>query len=178
MRIAISPGHGMNGQGGVDPGAVNETLGFAEHPQAIFLVQALAEHARLAGIDVFMLPAPLPLLEKVQRVNQRHGDTPFDWAIEVHFNSFADPSAHGTEVCYLSQGNEGPAARVSQALSWALCTEDRGPKKRRNLMWLRSTLPPALLVETLFLSNNVEAEKINDPAFRGAVAAAIVQGLR
>ena len=86
-------------------------------------------------------------------MNEIHGTSRFDWAIEIHFNSALNPKAKGTEVLYYSTKNAGVATRMSRAIASSLGTRDRGSKNRNNLGWLRKTDPPALIVEVLFINN-------------------------
>ena len=50
--------------------------------------------------------------------------------------------------------------------------------ERANFIVLRSPDVPSMLVETAFISNPAEEKKLNDPAHRRKLAAAIVEGVR
>lgn len=50
--------------------------------------------------------------------------------------------------------------------------------ERANFVVLRSPDVPSMLVETAFISNPAEEKKLNDPAHRNKLAAAIVEGVR
>jgi N-acetylmuramoyl-L-alanine amidase len=50
--------------------------------------------------------------------------------------------------------------------------------ERANFVVLRSPDVPSMLVETGFITNRGEEQKLNDPAYRGRLAAAIASGVR
>jgi N-acetylmuramoyl-L-alanine amidase len=50
--------------------------------------------------------------------------------------------------------------------------------ERANFVVLRSPDVPSMLVETGFITNPVEEQRLNDPAYRGRLAAAITGGVR
>src|SRR4026207_1739864 len=97
MRIAVSVGHGLN-----DPGAVNGDL--IEHLEAYKIVWRLRE--ALKGHDVEPISCFQTLASKIRNVHDTDAVKPLDMAVEIHFNSAADPKANGTEVLYFSPKNE------------------------------------------------------------------------
>ena len=54
----------------------------------------------------------------------------------------------------------------------------KGEVERANFVVLRSPDVPSMLVETGFITNPTEEQKLNDPAYRGRLASAIVSGVR
>jgi N-acetylmuramoyl-L-alanine amidase len=150
MRIALSIGHGLR-----DPGAVNGLL--FEHLEAYKIGWFLRDALEARGHAVELISCFQILGAKIRAVNALHEARPLDLALEVHFNSAADPRANGTEVLFLSAKNEALAARVSKQLSITLGTRNRGAVKRDNLGWLKQTAPPALIVEVLFISSSLDA---------------------
>lgn len=173
MRVIVIPGHGKNTEGGFDPGAIGVT-GVGEHTEATRIVAKMQHHLTLAGHDCMVVHRMLSLPEKVELAN---GWNP-DLGIEVHFNSHSTPQAHGTEVLHYGESTRAQAAAMSRLIAKAIDTTDRGAKERPDLFWLRKTAFPALLVETLFLSNPQEERKTANPEFPSAVAAAIVSALK
>lgn len=173
MRIAISAGHGKG-----DPGAVNPRLNLVEHEAAVAVCLALESRMTAHGIPFFVVPYnKYTLGEKIAIVNAEHMKRAFDQAIEVHFNSNAGTPGAGTEVLHYSVKNGPLAARMSTAIARRIGTVDRGAKKRDGLGWLNKTLPPALIVEVLFLNNDREAVMIKHSGFASKVAAGIMEGL-
>lgn len=172
MRIAVSAGHGNR-----DPGAVNVERHVYEHLESYKIAWLLRDVLERQGHEVHFVSCFQPLADKIQTVNALHAVQPFDLALEIHFNSAEDLSANGTEVLYLSAKNKERAARISASVSKALGTKDRGAVQRRNLGWLKQTVPPALIIEVLFIQHDAEAGKILAPDFHGRVAGAIARGI-
>jgi N-acetylmuramoyl-L-alanine amidase len=170
MYIVLSVGHGLQ-----DPGACNPALGLIEHLEAYKIVWHLRDALIDAGYLVEVVSCFQSLSAKIANVNSLHAAVRIDLAIEVHFNSHETPDAHGVEVCYTTQ--ERVATAVSDVLSDALDLTNRGAKHRPDLAWLSQTIPPAILIETLFLSNPAEAGLIGDPGFHARVALAICGAL-
>jgi N-acetylmuramoyl-L-alanine amidase len=170
MYIILSVGHGLQ-----DPGACNPALGLIEHLEAYKIVWHLRDALIVAGYLVDVISCFQSLSAKIANVNALHAQRKAALACEVHFNSHETPDAHGVEVCYTTQ--ERLATAVSDVLADALDLTNRGAKHRPDLAWLSQTVPPAILVETLFLSNPMEAGLIAEPGFHERVALAICGAL-
>jgi N-acetylmuramoyl-L-alanine amidase len=169
MRIALSIGHGLR-----DPGAINKEL--FEHLEAYKITWLLRNALEAKGHAVELISCFQMLAAKIRNVNALHETKPFDLALEIHFNSAADPKANGTEVLYFSPRNQDLAARMSLGLSKALGLRNRGAVKRDNLGWLKQTAPPALIVEVLFISSPADCSII-DTTFHRRVADALTSSL-
>lgn len=127
-----------------------------------------------------------------------------DLFVSIHFNAVANnPAVRGTETYILtprhqrstsstlraeSDGDEQAGnrhdhwnavlgAQLHRHLLAKLKTQDRGYKRARFAV-LRLVDCPAVLVEAGYLSNDAEARRIADPAFRGDIAEAIVAGIQ
>ncbi len=166
----VSAGHGQR-----DPGAVNPRLGLMEHLHAYMIAWHLRSALEAKGHACIFITPFQSLSQKITDVNERSKEATIAAAVEVHFNSATSLEANGTECCYLSA--EAMAASVSENLSEALTTRNRGAVPRDNLGWLNQTIPPALIVEVLFISNDLEAEKIYERDFHQRAARAIAEGL-
>lgn len=169
MRIAVSVGHGLN-----DPGAINGDR--YEHTSAYSIAWRLREALTANGHTVHPISCFQTLDGKIREINEAHAVKPFDLAIELHFNSSADPKANGTEVLYYSAKNEALAAKVSDGLARALGLRNRGAVKRDNLGFLKQTAPPALIVEVLFISSPVDTS-VMDVTFSRRAGEAIAAAL-
>jgi N-acetylmuramoyl-L-alanine amidase len=169
MRIALSIGHGLN-----DPGAISGL--YIEHVEAYKIAWLLRDALKEKKHTVDLISCFQELPAKIREINEAHQVKPFDLAVEIHFNSAADPKANGTEVLYYSPKNESLAAKISKALAGAIGTRDRGAVKRDNLGFLKQTNCPALIVEVLFISNPRECAAI-DITFSRRVAEAIASAL-
>lgn len=85
----------------------------------------------------------------------RHNETTRKVDVSIHFNSSGGrvETALGTEVLYLSDGNQALAANMSNAISSASGLKNRGAKKRTDLAFLNRTLKPAILIEVCFVDS-------------------------
>ncbi len=100
-----------------------------------------------------------------------------DIFVSIHCNSATNTSAKGTETLIYSFG--GKAEKLAQCIQKqiinSLGTINRGVKERPNLSVLRNTDMPAVLVETVFISNAEDAGRLRDRQY--SFAAAIARGI-
>ena len=85
-----------------------------------------------------------------------------DLFLSIHCNAFANSSASGTE-CYVYSVNNKIyplAAKINNAIVKSLGTTDRGVLAKPELAVLRQTNMPAILIETAFISNKTDADKL------------------
>lgn len=95
-----------------------------------------------------------------------------DLVISLHCNASKVPGSNGTEVLYCS-GNEKTkkvAATLSEAISNAIGTQNRGEKARGDLYILNCTKAPAVLIECFFVSNRGDCSKYNPKKIASAIA--------
>lgn len=100
-----------------------------------------------------------------------------DLFVSIHCNSHALKSANGTEVLVYNKKSEvySLAENICNNLSNALNLKNRGVKASATTKVLRKTKMSALLIETAFISNINDAQKLKDrqPDFVDAIADAI-----
>lgn len=109
-----------------------------------------------------------------------------DLFVSIHQNS-ASPNTipNGTEILYMNKDNEVSGKLTSKIAAQfaqkyiipALGTTDRGIKERPDLIVLNQTKVPAILIETLFLSNPSDAEKIRQESYKDKAAQAIYSAI-
>jgi len=105
--------------------------------------------------------------------------------ISIHNNSFGDPSATGTTVLHagLSSGGEygisgeNLAQNIQDFLVKATGLKDRGIVKSPEMVVLKRTSMPAVIVECAFVSCPVDQKVLTNPAKVDAIAYAIYQGI-
>lgn len=114
LYITLDPGHGGNGAGGNDPGAINEKYGYQEADLVLKISLYLKEeletyrnvHVDMTRSDSYGTSATAPLRKVENRVlfaAAQHSDL----LVSLHLNSSPSQSAHGAEVL-VSNGNYRP----------------------------------------------------------------------
>lgn len=95
-----------------------------------------------------------------------------DLVLSIHLNSSIFDTANGTEVLYYEGNEKGEkyAEDLSKAISSALGTKNRGAKPRSDLYIIKNTKATCVLLECLFVSNEVDSKKYNAKAIAKAVA--------
>jgi len=103
------------------------------------------------------------LAERVRQANA----WPADYFISIHANASLDTSANGTEVYVYRLGTQAEvlAERVLKGIVQRMGTRDRGVRANPSLYVLRRTRMPAILVETAYMSNPADLEKLRDDPY-------------
>jgi N-acetylmuramoyl-L-alanine amidase len=96
--------------------------------------------------------------------------------VSIHINSFTTSDQHGTTTYYYKPDSLELARAVHARLAATLPTADDGVLKD-NFYVIHHTSMPAILVETAFLSNPVDAKLLRTPAFLQNVALGIADGV-
>jgi N-acetylmuramoyl-L-alanine amidase len=191
--IVLDPGHG-----GRDPG--NQEGSALEKKLSLLLALELKAQLVKAGYKVQLTRSSDEFIELEERplIAKRRGA---DLFLSLHFNG-AVSSVSGVETYCMTPagasssnaGGQGASSlsspgnlnnpanmtlayQIHRTLVRTLGTEDRGVKRARFAV-LREASMPAVLIEGGFMSNPAEARKLNDPAYRKRMAAAIVEGIR
>lgn len=170
MLIALDPGHG-----GSDPGAVYN--GRQEKDDNLRLAMAVGRILQENGVDVFytretdMYETPF---KKATDANQAGAD----YFISFHRNSGENPNtAAGVQnLIYKKGGKSEEIAMAIQDNLVGLGFRDLGIVERPNLVVLRRTGMPAVLIETGFINNNSDNVKFDEDfdAIANAIADAIL----
>ena len=169
MKLFLDPGHG-----GKDPGAV--AAGYREkdialniaHMVGMILEEAGAEVRMSRERDVFVC-----LAERAMMANEWGADL----FLSIHCNSAASSAATGTEsLVYAENGRANDlAGQIADRIGQDLHLTNRGVKVRPELAVLNSTHMDAVLVETAFISNAKDRNKllIQPEDFAAAIAGAV-----
>ncbi len=168
-KVAVDAGHG-----GRDPGAVYN--GRREKDDNLALALEVGRILEANGVDV-----------EFTRTEDVY-DTPYEKAmkgnasgadlfVSIHRNAFPTPNTvSGVEtLVYTDEGMQGDVARAINENLASLGFEDRGVKERQNLVVLRRTSMPALLVEAGFIDSDEDNARF-DQDFN-AIALAIAEGI-
>lgn len=160
MRVFINPGHDRER----DSGAVNPNTGLRECDVAATIGSLVQTYLETAGCEVQLLQSDnlageTPDLPCVV-------DTANTWPADV-FVSLHCNAASGTEtLIYANNSGSSPqlAACIQSQIVQSLGTVDRGLKERPNLIVLKDTTMPAVLVETAFIDNEDDAALLTNNA--------------
>lgn len=163
MKIFIDPGHNYSGG---DTGATGN--GLREQDITFVIAERLKELLTAAGHTVKMSRNSITdnvgktLSESINTRAKMSNTWGADLFVSVHTNAF-NKNAYGTETLVYSKTSKAYeiAKRVQKAIVTKLDTTDRGVKERPDLGVLRLTNAPALLVETAFIDNPADAQKLS-----------------
>lgn len=167
------------GHGGTDPGAVNSDFGLQEKVAALDIIMLLGKRLIESGAEVLYTrennDTRPGLTARAQAANSFGADA----FISVHLNSAENRAAQGTEVLVYSKSGRANtlAENILAPFLKATGFKDRGVKERPDLTVLAKTKMPAVLVETGFISNNEEAQKLFLPDYQIKMADAIYEGV-
>lgn len=171
MRVLVSAGHTLNGVGSGAVGFINESQ--ENRVLAKYVVEYLKKlchevdyHEVNSGSDY--------INQQAKKANSKN----YDVVVQVHFNSSDNAAANGTEVIYRSSKGKVFAQKVQDKLKTEF--KDRKIKHdindiKRDLGWLRLTKPPAILIETCFVSNKSDTDKYTSN--REKIAKLIAEGI-
>lgn len=199
--IVLDPGHG-----GIDNGAENKRLGLVEKECALDVAFRLKKLLEQAGWQVVLTrdrDIKIELAERAAKANRAHADL----FLSIHFNSLPkDTKTNGSEIFTFTpqfqlstrawspgeaDDSEKEAAPVNRFDQWSavfsktlgvqiltrLKTFDRG-KKTAHFGMLRGLNCPGALIESGFISNEAEGNKIATPQYRQQIAEAMLAGIR
>ncbi len=102
-----------------------------------------------------------------------------DIFVSLHNNSFTNSSPNGTEVLYSTKSTKSKqmAQIIQTNMVRDLGTYDRKIKPRPGLIVLNQTNMPAVLVETAFLTNPGDVQKLKSPEFNKKVGQVIYHSI-
>ncbi|MGM0470672.1 MAG: N-acetylmuramoyl-L-alanine amidase [Bacillota bacterium] len=174
--IVIDPGHGSIDTGTHKNGVFEKDINLA-------IAKQLADHLEKGEIKVVLTREDDSLYQ-----NDRNKDIKYrarfanqqeaDLFISIHVNSFPGTSTLGGQVFYTP--NSAPSKQLAQFIQQKLI--DIQPNNRRQIKSgdfyvLNQTTMPAVLVETGFLSNQQDFQRLTNPQIRKEIAAAISEGI-
>ena len=171
MKIFVSAGHTLTGEGTGAVGFINESQ--ENRVLAKYIVNYLKKlghevdyHEVNSGSDY--------INQQAKKANEKK----YDVVVQIHFNSSDNATANGTEVIYRSSKGKVFAQRVQDKLKTEF--KDRKIKHdindlKRDLGWLRLTNDPAILIETCFVSNKADTDKYTSN--REKIAKLIAEGI-
>lgn len=167
MKVFINPGHDLD----YDSGAVSPRTGLRECDVAAHVGALVKHYLEAAGCTCELMQSDnlAPTGEGRSRYADRQGptvtETANDWDadifVSIHCNSAEVEEACGTETfAYDLDGGEGEklATCIQNQIVGAIGMDDRGVKADPDLLVLKYTVMPAVLVELGFISNADDEE--------------------
>lgn len=182
FKVVIDAGHG-----GKDNGATG-TLGNKEKDLTLMIAERVESKLKNnPSYDVIMtrtreLDEELMKKKVKQQPKEKANianDKQADIFVSIHINSATSaPNASGTETLYNGTQQDKKLVEVmhKHAIK-ATGFKNRGVKIRPNLVVLRDTKMPAVLLEVGFMSNHNENMTMLNPEFQERVAQGIVDGI-
>ena len=159
-KVFLNPGHDpkFNGSGyAIDPGAVGSRTTEAEVVKKIGAL--VSQYLQAVGYETYIMQD-----DDLDAVCEAANQWDADIFVSIHCNSAENPAAEGTET--FTHTSAGPnslstklAINIDNQLVNSLDLYDRGIKSA-NFWVLRKTDMPAVLVETAFINNPKEEDKL------------------
>lgn len=169
------------GHGGSDPGASGN--GLTEKNLNLTIMQKVANYLDGSGIKVYVTRNSDTYPTNSSRAQNANAIA--DAMVSIHMNS-GSAVANGTEVLYKNHSNDTGSSLTSQQLAQliqnsiisATGNTNRGTKLRTDLLILNTTTVPAVIVETVFISNPGDALKISQADYQNKIAKAIADAIK
>jgi len=181
-RIVLSAGHDN-----IYFGASSNQYYLTEHQVSINICDMVTQmfKGKIEFLDVDQYTREFSnihssLKRKIDVINTMHKDNPIDLAIELHFNASPDRTGHGSEVLYHNDSHTGK--HYADIFSPLLESFDGKFDGRPNLhthtkAFISRTLPPAIILEPLFIDNPADAAILLTQRGRMRLVIAIADGI-
>lgn len=175
MKLGVIVGHNSANQGAVRPDTGETEYQFNSRLAERMVRIAAGSYGETECFEVraFYRQPDLPFPDEIARVYGEADQWGADLTLELHFNSFSDPSARGCEM--LSSGTElslRAAHEIQEVLVEGMGFEDRGVKTRRPKARggesLHAGVAPAVLAEPFFGTSPTDGARVDqeDEEFR------------
>lgn len=171
--IVIDPGHG-----GKDPGALGANITEAEIN--LRAAKELKKKLEGLGFNVYMTRESnkyVGLYNRPQIANDLNADA----FISIHANAARNKDASGVETLYYPEEGFSLKRELAKAIQKKLVAYtgaiDRGVIERPNLVVIRETKMPSVLVEIGFLTNAEEEAKLLEASYMDRITNSIRDGL-
>lgn len=177
--VAIDPGHG-----GIDGGANGN--GLAEKEITLAISAKLAGILQANGAQVVMTRENdtdyytrgkggkrNDLMKRVEIINSSEAQL----FVSIHCNAIRDPRLSGAQVFYGKAENKTLAEVMQRALKAFPPGNRRQAKQDSNIIMLKATSIPGVLVETGYITNHEEAMRLADSSYQQKLAEQIAKSL-
>lgn len=183
LKIFIDPGHG-----GTDPGAVytkivnGKKVTYNEKDFNLDIALRLKDKLKSLGYDVYMSRETdryVDLYDRTKMANNLN----VDLFISIHNNAIDNPQIRGTMVLYKEKSlnsfisDKQFAQIVLDYIVKQAGTQNKGIVERPNLVVLKTSNMPAILVEVAFGTNQDDLNLLLNDSFKDMVAKAIADAV-
>lgn len=167
--VVIDPGHG-----GEDEGCSKE--GIWEKDINLAIGKIAADKLGRMGYRVIMTREDDTYVAKEERVKNANVYGA-DIYVSIHQNIFEDGNVEGIETWYTGEGSRRLAQLIHQETIKSTGAVERELRGDSEFHVTAKTEMPSCLIETGFLSNQGERERLSGPEYQQQVAEGIVQGI-
>lgn len=179
LKIFIDPGHG-----GSDPGAIytkivnGKKVTYHEKDFNLDIALKLKEKLKSLGYEVYMSRETDKFVDLYDRTKVANSLN-VDLFISIHNNAVDNPQTRGTMVLYKEKNlnsfisDKQFAQIVLDYIIKEVGTQNKGIVERPNLVVLKTSNMPAILVEVAFGTNQDDLNLLLSDSFKDAVAKAI-----
>ena len=171
--IVLDPGHG-----GEDEGC--SRVGVEEKKLNLHIAYQVQKQLLEMGYRVCLTRSgdqELTLEERAKAANE----TGADLYISIHQNASEEAGAQGIEVWYSTQNQKEESERLSRIIQkYAVRSTgaiSRELVENEELYVIRECTMPSCLIETGFLTNRAEREKLENPEYQEQIAKGIAEGI-
>lgn len=168
MKVYINPGHDTKYDSGAVHTDANGDVDLRECDVALKIGSKVMKYLVAAGCDCRLLQSDNLYYDsdyddRTCPVCEDANTWGADVFVSIHCNAF-NGSARGTEVeCYDKNGEGGNLAQcIQDQIVQSVGTVDRGVREMPQLIVLKHTDMPAVLVETAFIDNDDDAALLVD----------------
>lgn len=184
VTVVIDSGHG-----GFDPGKVG-VGGVEEKDINLAIAQKLKKILTDNHVHVVMVREEDKGLYDEGKSNKKTSDmknrtamineSGAALAVSIHQNSYQTSDVKGAQVFYFTHSQEGKrAAEILQQHLRRVDAENKREAKANDTYYiLKKTSIPTVIVETGFLTNPEEAEKLQDEKYQKKLADAVWEGMK
>jgi N-acetylmuramoyl-L-alanine amidase len=175
--IVLDPGHGGSDTGAQQNGLTEKeiTLDISQRLRDVLTARGWSvKMTREKDVDVFE-PNDSAHDELQARcdIANKAGAQIF---VSIHVNSFTSGDLNGTTTYYYKNEDLPLAEAVHRRLVSVLDTKDDGVRKS-NFYVIHHTSMPAILIETAFMSNADDAQRLRSVTFLQKIASAVADGV-
>lgn len=183
LTIVIDPGHG-----GTDPGNLNSDTCFKQEKDLnLSMALMFGEYIDMYlghEVEIIYTRKTDTFIELVDRIKIAN-DINADYFISIHCNSATKPDVFGTEthIHNLNSKKSSELARIIEdQFQYRAGRHSRGVKLKTdrlyNLLVLKDSKMPAILVETGFMTNTEEEKYLNSERGQDLIASALFRSFR